>query len=357
MEHAPFYALIHKILGRGNDQKEKEKILKEGITWTGFSYIIGLKDAWRRRRNPVKYRKQMCEEFADIILSKVDFSKYDLIHCHVPYPEGCVGSVLSQRTKLPLVITCHGSDIHTYPHLDPSVKAMTVSALKEAKKVIFVSKSLLETAKSLGYSGGNAVVIPNGVDTNHFTIQDRELKKAELSMSGKVVGFIGNLKEVKRADKLPEIFQKIHEARKDVEFLVVGDGELRKSIVDRCNELKLNVKFTGVIPPRDIPNYTNAMDVLLLPSRKEGFGCVVLEAQACGVPVVGSDCGGIPEAIADGGVVVHDGHDFEARFAKAVVDTLNHNWDRTALRNMVIKMDWKNTVKKEIDIYSSLRMS
>jgi len=340
------------MLGRGIVQGEKEKIIKEGVTWTGFTYRIGLKDAFRRRRNPVKYRKQMCEKFADIILSKVDFSKYDLIHCHIPYPEGCVGTALSRRTGLPLVITCHGSDIHTYPQLDHSVRAMTVSVLREADRVIFVSKSLLKAAKDLGYSGENAVVISNGVDTSHFTIQDKEMKKTELALSKKVVGYVGNLKEVKRADKLPEIFQKIRGKRKDVEFLVVGDGDLRKSIADRCNELNIKVKFTGIVPPSHIPNYINAMDVLILPSRKEGFGCVVLEAQACGVPVVGSNCGGIPEVIAEGGVIVPDGDGFETRFAKAVVDTLNHNWDRTALRNMAIKMDWKNTVNKEIDIYN-----
>ncbi len=354
MAHGPIYALIQKILGRGIDQEEKEEIIKDETAWTGFTYTLGLKDALHRRINPIDYRKQMCETIATTISSRIDFSKYDLIHCHIPYPEGYVGAILSRKHKIPLIITCHGSDIHTYPLQDPSVKAMTVSALTDAKKVIFVSDSLRQTALSLGYDGKNAAVIPNGVDTSHFTIKDREVKKAELGMSGKVVGYIGNLNEVKRADKLPEIFQKIRGKRKDVGFLVVGDGELRKSIVDRCKELKLNVKFTGMIPPSDIPNHINAMDVLLLPSRKEGFGCVILEAQACGVPVVGSDCGGIPEAIGEGGTIIPDGADFEGRFAKATVDALNRDWDRNALRSMALKMGWENTVKREIVIYSSL---
>jgi teichuronic acid biosynthesis glycosyltransferase TuaC len=293
-KYSYIYAIVQKMLGGADGQDQTMNITKDGITWIGFTHKIDLKDSLLRRLNSVLYQKSKCEKIADTIMSKVDFSKYDLIHCHIPFPEGYVGTILSQKTELPLVITCHGSDIHTYPQLDPAVKSLTVSAITKANKVIFVSKSLLETAKELGYSGENAVVIPNGVDTSLFTIQDRELQKKKQGMSGKVIGFVGNLKVVKRADKFPEIFKRIHEKRKNTEFIIVGDGELRKSIAEECNKLNIKIRFTGVVPPCEVPDYINAMDVLILPSRNEGFGCVILEAQACGVPVVGSDRGGIP---------------------------------------------------------------
>jgi len=76
----------------------------------------------------------------------------------------------------------------------------------------------------------------------------------------------------------------------------------------------------------------NAMDVMILPSRNEGFGAVIIEAQACGVPVVGSSNGGIPEAIGDGGIVVEEGENFEKRFAEAVINFLENPIDSNYIR-------------------------
>jgi len=96
------------------------------------------------------------------------------------------------------------------------------------------------------------------------------------------------------------------------------------------------------------------MDVMILPSRNEGFGCVVLEAQACGVPVVGSDNGGIPEAIGNGGIVVPDGHNFEERFAKNVVAMLNNLIPSSKLRSRALMYNWTVIIKKEINIYNEV---
>ncbi|HBT50673.1 MAG TPA: hypothetical protein DEA49_00945 [Petrotoga sp.] len=96
----------------------------------------------------------------------------------------------------------------------------------------------------------------------------------------------------------------------------------------------------------------NAMDVMILPSRNEGFGAVVIEAQGCGVAVVGSSNGGIPEAIGDGGVVVEDGEDFEKRFAQSVVKLLEDPIDESYLRKRALGFSWENIVEKEIKVYN-----
>ena len=108
---------------------------------------------------------------------------------------------------------------------------------------------------------------------------------------------------------------------------MVGDGELRKSIENECKKRKLKVKFVGSVSHEEVPYYMNAMDVMILPSRNEGWPCVVLEAQGCGVAIVGSSNGGIPEAIGDGGIVVEEGEDFEKRFAESVVKLLENPID------------------------------
>ena len=71
------------------------------------------------------------------------------------------------------------------------------------------------------------------------------------------------------------------------------------------------VKFTGRVPVEKVADYMRTMNVFVLPSRQEAFGCVIKEAQACGAMVVGSSNGGIPEVIGNGGIIVMEGDDFE----------------------------------------------
>lgn len=118
--------------------------------------------------------------------------------------------------------------------------------------------------------------------------------------------FCGQSEKVKGADRLPAIFESIRKLLPNTFFIVVGDGPLRGYLKNRLRNL--NALFTGNVPQTDVALYMNALDVLVLPSRNEGWPCVVLEAQACGTLVVGSDKGGIPEAV-----------DFQSTWLKVVV--------------------------------------
>jgi glycosyltransferase involved in cell wall biosynthesis len=235
----------------------------------------------------------------------------------------------------------------------PKAKELYVDVLENAARVIFVSNALLNKAKSFGYAGENSVVIPNGIEPDIFKPLDKEKIKEEQGLSKKVVGFVGGLKKVKRADKLPEIFSYISSIY-DAEFLVVGDGELRENTENECKKRRLKVKFVGSVSHEDVPYYMNAMDVMILPSRNEGFGAVVIEAQGCGVAVVGSSNGGVPEAIGDGGIVVKEGENFEKRFAESVVKLLENPIDGSYLRNRALSFSWENIAKKEVEVYNEV---
>ena len=335
-----FAKVFRKITGSARQEKYGDYYEIDGIRYNYLSFDRRLYDIFSEYVLKKDYTLEYAKELANKKYKSFVQEKYDLIHAQGMFdpPAGLVAKLLSEKLGIPYVVTCHGSDINL---LMENAKELYIDVLGNADKVIFVSNALLNKAKSLSYSGTNAVVIPNGIDPKIFKPLDKEKIKKELGLNKKVVGYVGNLKYVKRADKFSEIFENIA-LKQEVEFLVVGDGELRKNVEKECKHKSLKVKFVGRVPNDEVPYYMNAMDVMILPSRNEGWPCVVLEAQACGVPVVGSSNGGIPEAIGDGGIAVEEGENFEKRFAEAVVEMLKKPIDSGYLRKRAL-VDLKET--------------
>ena len=347
-----FAKVFRKITGSARQEKYGDYYEIDGIRYNYLSFDRRLYDIFSEYVLKKDYTLEYAKELANKKYKSFVQEKYDLIHAHGMFnpPAGLVAKLLSQKLNIPYVVTCHGSDINL---LMENAKELYIDVLGNADKVIFVSNALLNKAKSLSYSGTNAVVIPNGIDPKIFKPLDKEKIKKELGLNKKVVGYVGNLKYVKRADKFSEIFENIA-LKQEVEFLVVGDGELRENVEKECRQKSLKVKFVGRVPNDEVPYYMNAMDVMILPSRNEGWPCVVLEAQACGVAVVGSSNGGIPEAIGDGGMVVEEGENFEKRFAEAVINLLENPIDSNYLRERALKYSWENVVKKEVEVYEEV---
>jgi len=299
---------------------------------------------------------KQAENFARCVESRFDLSSFDLIHAHgmsTP-PAGLIAQILSEKYSKPYVLTVHGSDVNI---LMEKRKKVYLGVFESAQAVIFVSNALLEKARSFGYSGKNGVVIPNGYDPQIFRSLDKDQVRRQLGIyteGYKYVGFVGYLIEIKRADKLVEIFDLIRKGYPKVKFIVVGDGHLRDKMEQEAGDKGLEVLFTGRLDQSEVAKYMNAMDVMVLPSRSEGFGAVVTEAQACGTCVVGSSNGGIPEAIGFQEYVVEEGSDFEERFAKKVVEVLRSGYDRQKIVQRAQKYTWEYIVKMEKQVYEAV---
>ena len=290
----------------------------------------------------------------------MSFENDNVIHAHWTYPHGYVATRIAKKHNIPCIVTAHGSDIHTNPRKNKLIKKYTLQTLNSADKVIFVSNALLDSAKELGYSGENAVVIPNGIDMKYFYPMEKEeaLKRTGYIQTKRyVVGFVGNLIPVKRADKFVEIFSEIQKRVIDVEFILVGDGDLADAIRSGASDAGLTVTFAGRVPHEDVCCWMNLFDVMILPSRNESWGCVVQEAYACGVPVVGAAVGGIPENLGDLCPSVADGDGFEIRFASEVCKVLKGDClvDSKMLIDKAQSYTWDECVKKEIDVYLSIQ--
>lgn len=344
------FLVIKKIFNRGYISNRQSYLEIEGVRWNFINWKNNLIYYILKKVNP----KYVIQKQFELLERKVQIAEFDLIHIHWAFPEGYIGLLIKEKYNVPFILTVHGTDIHTNPNKSKKVKKLTLEALENADRVIFVSNKLLNDALSLGYSGKNAQVIYNGVDTKEFTILDKSMIKNKLKIRNKIVGFIGYLNYIKGADRLPRIFNSIHIKHPNVTFLMIGDGSLKRKIQNECKRMNLNVIFKGMVNPEDVPYYLNAMDVMILPSRNEGFGEVVIEAHSCGIPVIAAYTGGIPEAIGNTDYMVIEGDSLEEKFAEKVVKILNMGIDKMQLRQRVQMYDWDNTVHKEYELYNSL---
>jgi len=204
---------------------------------------------------------------------------FDLIHAHFIGTTSFAGVLAKEKTGLPLVVTAHGSDLEHTAKLALG-RFYVKKTLAEADAVIAVSHWLARKALALG--AGRVSVIPNGV---------RELEGGGDPGNGRYITFIGALREYKS----PETFIELARVLPDREFLVVGDGPLRKGLEAKAPE---NVRFLGY--RHDVGKVLAESALLVLPSRREGFGLVVVEANSMGVPAVGRRVSAIPELIREG---------------------------------------------------------
>ncbi len=246
------------------------------------------------------------------IVRKVDRYKkifpFDLIHAQFSYPEGYVAARLAKRYRVPLVITEHAS-WEPWMRQYPVVRKQAVWAATVSSAVISGSRYLSSTI-SPHLNGLNKLVsIPIGVDANLFKPAVTNNKR-----DGTGIVYVGRIHPTKGVDVLFKAMKLVLKKRADVSLTLVGgdlgfrdfrkqEDKLRKLASDLGILEKL--KFVGSQPPDKVVEYIQNSAMLVLPSRRESFGAVLIEALACGIPVVATRCGGPEDFInQDVGVLV-----------------------------------------------------
>jgi glycosyltransferase involved in cell wall biosynthesis len=293
------------------------------------------------------------DKLLKIILNNININNYDIISVHWGYPEGYLAKRLKDKYGIPYILTLHGSDIHTNPNNNSVVKKYTLEALENADKCIFVSNFLKNKALELGYSGSNAEVIYNGYDSEIFKYEDKFSAKKRINItSKKLIGYVGDLIDIKNVLFLVNIFKKIKENYSDVSFVIIGDGYLKLELQKKMKKQNLKILFTGEISQNDVSNYMKAMDILILPSKNEGFPCVILEAKACGTYCVGSNRGGIPEAIGEDGKTFELDNNFVENISSHILSILMSGYNIENILRHSKNYAWEMVTKKELDIFS-----
>ena len=239
------------------------------------------------------------------IVDTVKFAELDILHMHYAIPHA-TSAVLarqilaSEGIHIPIVTTLHGTDI-TIIGQDPSFAPVVNYSINESDGVTAVSEYLKRKTAESGDITADIEVIPNFIDTARFRpMQKDHFKQAVCPNGEKLLVHVSNFRPVKRAIDVVEIFYQLYETGYQVKLLMVGDGPDRAAAEHRARELgvEADVRFLGKQEP--VEEILSIADVFLMPSGSETFGLAALEAMSCGVPVVVSDIGGLPELVING---------------------------------------------------------
>lgn len=239
----------------------------------------------------------------------------ELIHTHYAIPHA-VAAELAAEGRIPLVHTLHGTDV-TLLGIDPAYQTLTARALQKAAAVTAVSHNLAQQAQRT--FGVRPQVIYNAVDTQRFR-PNLEARRYYAAPDEFLLVHASNFRAVKRVGDIVHVFAKICQKLR-ARLVLVGTGPERAEALSIAHSLGVDDSVTSLATAKNPEAIIGAADVFLLASEYEGFGQSGLEALACGVPVVATRVGGVPEWLTpEVGRLVEFG-DLEA-FAQAVVDLL-----------------------------------
>jgi teichuronic acid biosynthesis glycosyltransferase TuaC len=276
---------------------------------------------------------------------------FDVIDSHFAYPDGLAGTIIGRIFRRPVVITLRGSIVRlaTYPLHRPQLRL----ALRAARRVLAVSESLKQIAVALGVPPPKVRVIPNGVDTGRFFPMDRsEARRAlDLPRDARILLTVGGLNEGKGQHRIVAMLPSLIREHPDLLYVVVGGARRADSLrpvlegLIRYHGLRDHVLLAGERSHEEIPLWMGACDVFCLATRSEGWANVLLEALACGRPVVSTRVGGNAEIVTDPtlGTLVPAGDD--AAFSDAVRAALARAWAPEALAAHARQHSWDRATR------------
>ena len=243
-----------------------------------------------------KYREQILSTGAEVIYVQTQ-------EAAIPFLNACPSSV---------VLCLHGATnplkgsrffwarVHFLEALYE--RLITRRVLPHIAKVVAINQECVRLCQTIGAT--DYAFIPIGVDQSLFYPQDKAICRKEVGImtDGPVFVFVGRLSKIKGLDLLLDCFALFHQEVPEARLLIAGDGEERKAIENKISsmELKEEVHLLGNVTHNRLPQILNAADIFILTSVAEGLPNAILEAMACGLPVVATNVGGIHEVVKSG---------------------------------------------------------
>ncbi len=239
------------------------------------------------------------------LVDMVKLYKIEVLHVHYAIPHAYAGYMAKQMLKdegidIPMVTTLHGTDI-TLVGNHPFYKPAVTFSINKSDFVTSVSQSLKDDTLKLFNIKNEIQVIPNFIELDKIKKEDKSPCQRSVMANDeeRIITHISNFRKVKRIPDIIAIFNKI---QKEIpaKLMMVGEGPEKEKAEQLCRELGIQDKVIFFGNSNEIDTILCQTDLFLLPSKTESFGLVALEAMACGVPVISSNAGGLPEVNKDG---------------------------------------------------------
>lgn len=281
--------------------------------------------------------------------------KIDLIDAHYLYPDGVAAARIAKAINKPFFLTARGSDV-TQIALMKKPRDFILSSIKAAAHVITVSQSLKDKLVSIGASEEKITALRNGVDVSKFypveKARHRVIAETGLDSKKPIVVFAGWLIQRKRVDIVIDMLSHLP----NMQAIIIGTGPLQFSLMQQAKKLDVanRVIFCGQKPPTEMPKYFTAANALILPSEREGWANVLLEAMACGTPVVSRAVDGACELVTNdiAGRLVEG--DDPVAYATAVSDLLDKMPTSEQVRAYANKFSWLETSEGQFKLFSKV---
>ena len=303
--------------------------------------------------NQVPYESALTSKIVEI----VKYAKLDLLHVHYAIPHASAAYMAREILKkegiyIPFITTLHGTDISLVGK-DPSYHPVVTFSIEESDAITTVSESLKQETLQYFNIHKDIEVIPNFIDVSRFKPKEQYCKKKSICPKNeKLIAHMSNFRPVKRIQDVIKTFAIVRE-KINVKLLLIGDGPERSNLESLCRELKLcdDIRFVG--KTESIEEALSLSDLFMMPSEKESFGLAALEAMACGVPVLSSNIGGLPELNIHGktGFLTEVG-DVEqmAKYALEILDDKNI----TSFKENALKRAMEFSENKVLPAYEKL---
>ena len=274
----------------------------------------------------------------------------DAIDAHYLYPDGVAAVRLGRTLGLPVVVTARGSDVTQFPDY-AGPRRMIRWAIRRADALIAVSAALGARLVELGAEPARVTVLRNGVDLAQFRPPpERDAARTALGIAGPTLLSVGHLIPRKGHDRVITALTRLPEP---VRLLIAGDGPLAGELRALAARLGVagRVRFLGTVPHAGLAAVYGAADALVLASSREGWANVLLEAMACGTPVVASPIPGNDEVVAAPAAGLIAAENTPAGLAAAVSALLAAPPTRAATRAYAEAFGWDETSAGQLAVF------
>lgn len=342
----PYFPFTHQIFGSyARFAQAPREAVRHGLPVRHPRYLSIPRIGWRKTPAFMAASSRIC--FADTLKHS---GPGTIIDAHYAFPDGIAALKLARQHKRPLFVTARGTDLNLIPQ-DAQARQQLVRLAREATGLLAVCQALADIWLELGAPHDRVHVMRNGVDTALFRPDAGPGPEDVAHLPFPRLVSCGWLTARKGHDIAIKAFSRLQNSKGSL--IIIGEGEERASLQALIDSLGLSsrVKLLGAKPPSLMPAYFAACDALILASSREGWANVLLEAMACGTPVVAARLWGTPEAVQapEAGILV-DTRTPEA-FADALGRLLAAPPDRRATRDYAAQFSWDATTSALDDLF------